>query len=282
MQTGRKIKYEQLKHKRFRRIKRATHLSLLMSIFFLLLYGLNAWSTDTFSYFTSSATMNGEEKNATMDELVQIQESTESFGKCGVTHKVTVTNIFDYRVDLSINGGQDITSLEPGETKLYENNITGENACGPGVLSYQIVGYNYYFEYDVNQSVPDRTPPKEEEDKEKNKDCPEPSNNGQGKPNDNGNGKKCGHTDTEGTKEVGNGNGKGKDEENDNENGKGKNKDKANDATESQPSTELENPIPPAVEPKKEQPAEKVEEDPAPVAPTEPAPESTEEVTQES
>jgi hypothetical protein len=181
---NRKEKYKRLRISR--RINLSKYSLLAISISSLFLFSFCIMSFGTYSYFTAQADFNFSVKNATKEELVQIEEgSLEYVDRCLAQKSVTIKNIFDYKVIISIDNTK--YTLQPGEV-ISHTQVVADECNEFGDRSFTIIGYESYFTHPINVFV----------EKEKLNPCPPQSDNGQGKPNDNGEGKQCGHTDTPG------------------------------------------------------------------------------------
>jgi hypothetical protein len=181
---NRKEKYKRLRISR--RINLSKYSLLAFSISSLFLFSLCIMSFGTYSYFTAQADFTFSVKNATKEELVQIEEgSLEYVDRCLAQKSVTIKNIFDYKVIISIDNTK--YTLQPGEV-ISHTQVVADQCNEFGDRSFIIIGYENYFSHPINVIV----------EKDKLNPCPPQSDNGQGKPNDNGEGKQCGHTDTPG------------------------------------------------------------------------------------
>lgn len=159
---------------------------LAISISSLFLFSFCIMSFGTYSYFTAQADYDLSVRNATKDELVQITEGQVEYAdKCLAKVPVTIHNIFDFKVIISIDDTE--YTLQPGESVTHTQ-VVADQCNEFGDRSFTIIGYENYFTHPINVTV----------EKEKLNPCPPQSDNGQGKPNDKGNGKQCGHTDTKG------------------------------------------------------------------------------------
>ncbi|MCM3707662.1 MULTISPECIES: hypothetical protein [Cytobacillus] len=188
---NRKEKYRRIRIGK--RVNLSKYSLLGISISSLFLFSLFIMSFGTYAYFNAQYKNEFNIRNATKEELVQITEGPVEYeDKCKAKQTVTVKNIFDYKVVISIDNSEYI--LQPGEAITHSQILA--DGCGEfGDKSFKIIGYENYFVHPVNAVVEKKMlnpkPP-----------CPPQSDNGQGKPNDNGKGKQCGHTDTNGGTSV--------------------------------------------------------------------------------
>lgn len=166
---------------------------LVISISSLFLFSICIMSFGTHAYFNAQYNNKFSIGNATQGDLVKITEGPVEYeDKCKAKQTVTVKNVFDFKVVISIDNSEYI--LQPGETITHAQILA--DGCGEfGDKSFNIIGYENYFVHPVHAYV-------EKELLNPKPPCPPQSDNGQGKPNDNGEGKQCGHTDTNGGTSV--------------------------------------------------------------------------------
>lgn len=158
---------------------------LVFFTFSFVLFSSSLLSVGTFSYFNAEYTATMQIKNAVKDDLVIINEGPLIFPeKCKAVKDISVKNIFDYIVEITIEGSPYV--LQPGD-EITHTIIVADDCGDFGEKTFLIIGYNHYFSHPVHVNV----------NKEELNPCPPASDNGQGNPNDNGNGKKCGHKDNE-------------------------------------------------------------------------------------
>jgi hypothetical protein len=189
--VNRKEKYKRLRVSK--RVNLSKYSLLVISISSLFLFSICIMSFGTHAYFNAQYNSEFSIGNATQGDLVKISEGPVEYeDKCKAKQKVTVKNIFDYKVVISIDNSEYI--LQPGEAITHTQILA--DGCGEfGDKSFNIIGYENYFVHPVHTYVEkDLLNPKPP--------CPPQSDNGQGKPNDNGEGKQCGHTDTNGGTSV--------------------------------------------------------------------------------
>ncbi|OMF56549.1 hypothetical protein BK139_14725 [Paenibacillus sp. FSL R5-0490] len=184
---NRKEKYRRIRISK--RVDLSKYSLLGISISSLFLFSLFIMSFGTYAYFNAQYKNEFNIRNATKEELVQITKGPVEYeDKCKAKQTVTVKNIFDYKVVISIDNSEYI--LQPGETITHTQILA--DGCGEfGDKSFNIIGYENYFVHPVHVYV-------EKELLNPKPPCPPQSDNGQGKPNNNGEGKQCGHTDTTG------------------------------------------------------------------------------------
>ncbi|MFG6115256.1 hypothetical protein ACGTN9_08695 [Halobacillus sp. MO56] len=186
---GRKDEYIESRINRYFRNLKVT----LLLVFFinLLLVSFSNWSDYTYSYFTAGYKANSQITNATKEDLVKITEGKVVYKKdCVAKQDVTILNVFDYFVDIKVDGTS--YRLSPGEETTHTKTLA--NSCGDfGTKQYHIIGFVNYFDHVVNVEV----------EKEQLNPCPQPAiDKANGKPNDNGQGKHCGNQGKEGRDEV--------------------------------------------------------------------------------
>ncbi|MEH6987465.1 hypothetical protein [Cytobacillus firmus] len=188
---NRKEKYRSIRMGK--RVSFSKYSLLSISISSLFLFSICIMSFGTHAYFNAQYKTESNIGNATKEELVQITEGPVEYeDKCKAKQTVTVRNIFDYKVVISIDNSEYI--LQPGEA-ITHTQILADGCGESGEKSFNIIGYENYFVHPVNAVV-------EKELLNPKPPCPPQSDNGQGKPNDNGEGKQCGHTDTNGGTSV--------------------------------------------------------------------------------
>jgi hypothetical protein len=183
---NRKEKYRNLRI--IRRVTFAKTSLLMISVCCFFLFALSLTSVGTYSYFTADYTATMGVKNATKEDLVSISEGDLIYEeKCLAKQPVTVKNVFDYLVKISIDGTE--YNLSPGQTITHPQ-IVADNCGEFGERTFDIIGYENYFDHpitvfvDKNKLNPPPPP----------KPCPDPAiENANGKENDNGNGKHCGN-----------------------------------------------------------------------------------------
>jgi hypothetical protein len=177
----RKEKYRLLRWKK--RLEKVRVFILATLVFSLMLFAFGLYSVGSLAYFNATYSVHLGAKNAVKEELVVITVKDLIYEEqCIAKQPVTIKNIFDYVVKISIEGTNYV--LEPGEVVTH-NQIVASNCGDFGKHTIKIIGYENYFDHIITVNV----------EKDKLNPCPPASDNGQGKPNDNGEGKKCGHNE---------------------------------------------------------------------------------------
>lgn len=182
---NRKEKYKRLRFQSH--LRRAKFFGSIIFVFQLWIFTFGLTSIGSFAYFTAQYSTDFSIKNATKEELVEISEGdliydTKKNNSCVAKKSVTIKNIFDYPVKITISGNG--YKIKPGESITHTEVVEQNCNINEGDRSFKIIGFENYFDHEILVSVIKQEKP-----------CPPASDNGNGKPNDNGNGKKCGHNE---------------------------------------------------------------------------------------
>jgi hypothetical protein len=177
---NRKNKFIQIRF--LRRIKLIKKGLFFFNVFSLFLFLISLSIYDTHSYFNAKVISKMNIQNAVKSELVEITTEELNYpSRCVAIQPVKIKNIFDY--DVLINIETNHYRLTPGQ-EITHNQMVANNCGDFGEQSFQIIGYQNYFEHLIQVTV----------DKDLLNPCPQPAiDNANGVPNDNGQGRHCGN-----------------------------------------------------------------------------------------